>query len=98
MLQERNIFVERTSGRQTVQTRSSKLTGEELLSLFLSLSPQQRRLRFADTYRAAQLTGLTQRTIQMWIEFGSIGAVHVGRKYQIDLESLKSYLVSRAGE
>ncbi len=96
MLTERNIFVERTAGRET-PTPSSP-TSQELLNLFLSLTPQQRQLRFADTSRAAQITGLTQRTIQMWIEFGSIDAVHVGRKYQIDLESLRNYLVSRVGE
>lgn len=98
MLIERDIFVERMQRNLAVPAPQTEKTGEDLLNLFLSLPPKQRLHRFADTARAAEITGLTQRTIQMWIEFGSIRAVHVGRKYQIDLDSLKSYLLNRAEE
>ena len=59
------------------------------------MPPQQRDHRFVDTARAAEITGLTQRTIQMWIEFGLILAVNVGRKYKVDVNSLRAYLFSR---
>lgn len=76
-------------------TTGENISGEELLELYLTLPHKLRQQRFADTAHAAQITGLTQRTIQLWIEFGSIRAIPVGRKYKIDLESLKEYLRRR---
>lgn len=71
---------------------------DELLDLYLALPKKQRHQRFTDTAHAAEITGLTQRTIQLWIELGVIRAVHIGKKYQIDLASLKEYLKSRAAD
>jgi excisionase family DNA binding protein len=95
MLAEKKIFVGRTP-----HITSSSLTAEEsdshsLLDMYLTLPHKQREQRFADTASAAKITGLTQRTIQLWIEFGAIRAIPIGRKYKIDLESLKEYLKSR---
>jgi len=100
MLAEKKIFLGRTS-----HISSSMTTGEsdndsdndsnDLLDVYLTLPHKQREQRFADTASAARITGLTQRTIQLWIEFGAIRAIPIGRKYKIDLESLKAYLKSR---
>jgi excisionase family DNA binding protein len=94
MLAEKSIL-----GRRTPQMPSSIATEEsdsnELLNVYLTLPHKQREQRFADTASAARITGLTQRTIQLWIEFGAIRAIPIGRKYKIDLESLTAYLKSR---
>ena len=98
MLAEKKIFLGRTS-----HISSSLTTGEndidsdsdDLLDMYLNLPHKQREQRFADTASAARITGLTQRTIQLWIEFGAIRAIPIGRKYKIDHESLKAYLKSR---
>jgi excisionase family DNA binding protein len=73
-----------------VQTVSP--TDEELLDLYLSLPNDQREKRFADTRRAATMTGLSVRTIQFWIESGSVRAIVVGKKYRADLDSVREYL------
>jgi len=65
---------------------------EELLECYLGLDDQRRSRRFADTARVADFVGLSQRTIQLWIEAGLIRAVRIGRKYQVDLESVKDHL------
>ena len=72
--------------------KTAELTDEELLELFLSLPNKQREQRFADTRRTADLTGLSVRTIQLWIETGAIRAIVVGKKYRADLDSLREHL------
>jgi excisionase family DNA binding protein len=67
---------------------------EDLLDLYLSLPAKLRIERFADTAHAAQVVGLSVRTIQLWIETGSVRAITVGKKYQVDLESLREHLRS----
>lgn len=78
------------------QVAAETLPGEDLLSLYLSLPEEKRKQKFAGTSEAARLVGLSQRTIQMWIEVGFVAAVKIGRKYQVSLDSLKAYLLSRA--
>jgi excisionase family DNA binding protein len=96
MLAEKRIFVGRTP-KMTSSPMPTEYEGDgnDLLNIFLGLPVKQREQRFADTASAAKITGLTQRTIQLWIEFGVIRAIPIGRKYQIDLESLIAYLKSR---
>jgi excisionase family DNA binding protein len=65
---------------------------DKLLHCYLTLNPEKRLERFADTSRAAEITGLSRRTIQFWIEVGQIHAVRLGKKYQVDLHSLYDYL------
>jgi excisionase family DNA binding protein len=72
------------------------MSEEQLLDLYLSLTAESRKQRFADTGRAAEITGLARRTVQMWAELGSVRAVQIGGRYQIDLDSLRSYLRNRA--
>ena len=68
------------------------MTEEELLEYYLGLDEPLRTRQFADTARVANFIGLSQRTIQLWIETGLIRAVRIGRKYQVDLESVKAHL------
>jgi excisionase family DNA binding protein len=67
----------------------------ELLELYLRLQANDRAARFADTARAAELVGLSRRTIQSWIDAGVIRAIPVGKKYQVCLESLRACLRQR---
>lgn len=64
----------------------------DLLDLFLDLGREERRLQFADTAQTAELVGVSRRTIQQWIDAGLIRAVAVGHKYQVQLDSVRSYL------
>lgn len=68
----------------------------KLLDDYLELPPGERRHRFAETSRAARLAGVSQRTIQLWIESRLIEAVRIGHRYQVDLDSLKDYLRENA--
>jgi excisionase family DNA binding protein len=70
----------------------ANLTDEELLNLYLSLSPAFREEAFISTAHAAEITGVSMRTIQLWIESGDVRAIVIGRKYRIILESLKAHL------
>lgn len=81
--------------RKTSLTTPVNLTDEELLELYLSLPKEQREKRFIDTAQAAEITGLSVRTMQSWIESGVVRAVHIGKKYQVDLDSLREYLKDR---
>jgi len=96
MLAEKNVLARRpVQMSPTMMTKANDGDVSDLLEIYLTLPHKQREQRFADTASAAKITGLTQRTIQLWIEFGSIRAIPIGRKYKIDLESLIAYLKSR---
>ncbi len=96
MLAEKNIVIARTSPPKTgAQVPDEFFDNKDLLEIYLTLPHKQREQRFVDTSSAAEITGLTQRTIQLWIEFGVIRAIPIGRKYKIDTESLIAYLKSR---
>jgi len=71
------------------------LTDPELLTLYLSLAPAARERTFVRTVRAAEMTGVSMRTIQLWIEIGSVRAIVVGGKYRIVVDSLKAHLESQ---
>jgi len=72
--------------------RIGELTDAELLSLYLSLSPAPRRKIFLSTAQAAAVTGVSMRTIQLWIECGTVRAIVIGRKYKVIFESLREHL------
>ena len=65
-------------------TTSSALTSDstdgELLSLYLSSPPAHREKTFITTAQAAEMTGVSMRTIQLWIESGAVRAIVIGRK------------------
>jgi excisionase family DNA binding protein len=69
-----------------------ELQDAELLSLYLSLPPAPRERAFISTAQAAEVTGVSMRTIQLWIESGAVRAIFIGRKYRIVLESLRGHL------
>jgi excisionase family DNA binding protein len=75
--------------------RVTSLKDAELLNLYLALSPAPREKIFIDTAQAARITGVSMRTIQLWIESGAVRAIAVGRKYRIVLESLRAHLESQ---
>jgi len=83
--------------QEKVFTEEAMSTNEHLLSLYLDLAPDARKAAFADTAKAARLVGVSQRTIQLWIQEKRIRAIRIGRRFQVDLESLKRYL-NHSGE
>jgi excisionase family DNA binding protein len=68
---------------------------EDLLEQYLSLPDDQREQKFPTTERAAELTGMSRRTIQYWVEIKDIEAIFVGKICRIRLDSLMTYLKSR---
>lgn len=68
----------------------------DLLAYYLSLLPAKRNELFLDTASAAERVGVSQRTIQAWIDAGFINAVPVGRKFRVFVESLLNYVRTRA--
>jgi excisionase family DNA binding protein len=78
---------------RAISERSSDLTdSERLLQLYLTLPERKRHEEFAGTAEVAEITCLSQRTIQLWIEIGAIQAISIGKKYQVYLSSLREYL------
>lgn len=73
----------------------ASLTDTELLNLYLSLPPGSREKAFINTAQAAEITGLSMRTIQLWIESGAVRAIAIGRKYKVVLDSLRAHLESQ---
>jgi excisionase family DNA binding protein len=70
----------------------ARLSDTQLLDLYLSLPPAVRENVFVNTAQAARVTGVSMRTIQLWIESGAVRAIAIGRKYQVVLESLRAHL------
>lgn len=70
----------------------AQLEDAELLSLYLSLPQASREKVFISTVQASEITGVSMRTIQLWIESGAVRAITIGSKYRIVFESLKAYL------
>ena len=64
----------------------------ELLETYLKMSPSERDDRFVRTGVAAQLVGVSRRTIQAWVQYGHIEAIKIGHHYRVDLLSLQEYL------
>ena len=68
----------------------------DLLAYYLSLLPSKRNELFLDTASAAERVGVSQRTIQSWIDAGFIQAVPIGRKFRVYVESLLRHVRTRA--
>jgi hypothetical protein len=68
---------------------------EELLKQYLSLPEDQREQKFPTTKRAAQLIGMSRRTIQYWIEIEDVEAIFIGKICRVRLDSLVTYLNGR---
>jgi excisionase family DNA binding protein len=65
---------------------------DALVRLFLRLSPRERVAKFTTTSHAAELVGVSRRTIQLWVELGWLDAVRVGRRYQVSVASLEGHV------
>ena len=70
----------------------SEYVKEDLLSLYFEMLEEERHRQFADTAHTAEMFGISQRTIQHWIECGWIQSVNIGKKHQVYLNSVKEYL------
>ena len=77
------------------QAQSQPLSYAELLTLYLAATVKQREAQFADTARAAEIAGLSRRTIQLWIDIGVLQALRIGKNYRVSLDSLRTYLESQ---
>jgi excisionase family DNA binding protein len=66
----------------------------ELLNLFLSSNPEERKALLDSTAGASERFGRSQRTLQLWIEHGYVLAIRIGRNYQIYLPDVEQYLHS----
>jgi excisionase family DNA binding protein len=68
-------------------------SGQELIEAYLSLRAEERSESFPNTARAAEIIGVSQRTIQFWIEIGRLNAIRVGKKYRIPVAALKALVL-----
>lgn len=68
------------------------MTDEELLDLFLRMPIRIRDQQFIDTAKAAEIAGVTQRTIQIWIECRLIRAIRIRKRYRVNRDTLIDYL------
>jgi hypothetical protein len=79
--------------RAAAQAQSPAFTISALLDLYLTTPSQQREEQFVSTARAAEIAGLSQRTIQFWIDCGApLSAILIGKNYQVSRDSLREYL------
>ncbi len=76
---------------------STQDSERELINIWLSTSREERKQKFAGTARAAEIAGVSQRTVQFWIDSGYLASLRIGKKYQIYLPSLIEHLFPRAG-
>jgi hypothetical protein len=85
--------IEKQAAQKKRSQPSMKSTNESfMLHTFLALSSHDRARLFATTAVMSRKTGLSQRTLQSWIEVGLIVAIRIGRNYQIYIPSVQSYL------
>jgi excisionase family DNA binding protein len=68
---------------------------EALLEQWFLLPNKERIKQFLDTNHAAQQMAVSQRTIRLWIEFGNIQAIRVGKKYHVHTSSLMEFISKR---
>lgn len=69
---------------------------EKLLTLWFYCPASERDKQFMDTRAAAELVGVSQRTIRFWIESGCVQAVRIAEKYHIHRKLLESWILTRA--
>jgi|WetSurMetagenome_2_1015567.scaffolds.fasta_scaffold400216_1 excisionase family DNA binding protein len=72
--------------------RSHPKNEHELLNIYLSVTPEERQHLFVSTSTAASKLGISQRTVELWIEHGNLLAIRAGRNYQIYLPDVHRYV------
>lgn len=80
----------------TSQVENPDSTDDQLLDSYLAMPRKLRERHFVDTATGAEMTGLSQRTIELWIETGSVRAVLVANRYHVTVSSLRHYVKRRA--
>jgi excisionase family DNA binding protein len=78
--------------RAAARAQSPPFTVSALLDLYLATPNKQRDEQFVSTARAAEIAGLSQRTIQFWIDSGALSAIRIGKNYRVNRDSLRGYL------
>ena len=74
-------------GRNLGGEEISDFVDHELLEQYLELSAENRDQKFPNTAYAANMVGLSRRTIQFWVETGAVRAVFIGGKYRVSIDS-----------
>jgi hypothetical protein len=74
----------------------SNSTDEQLIDQYLAMPKKTRDHQFVGAGAAAEIANVSRRSIELWIGSRAIRAILVGRKYQVSLPSLISYLKSRS--
>ena len=64
----------------------------ELLDIYMSLRGKERDEKFITAEQAAEITGLTSRTIRKWINEGKIESLLFGDKHHIWMDSLRGHM------
>jgi hypothetical protein len=64
----------------------------DLLDLWFSMSPDERNQEFADTARAAEMAGVSRRTLLDWINAGHLLSLQIGKRHHVFLRSLKAHV------
>jgi hypothetical protein len=59
---------------------TTKDSERELVNIWLSMSREERKQKFAGTARAAEMAGVSQRTVQFWIDAGYLMSLRIGKK------------------
>ncbi len=78
--------------RAAAQTQSTAFTGIALLQLYLATPRRQRGEQFVSTARAAEVAGVSRRTIQSWIDCGDLSAIRIGKRYKVSRDSFREFL------
>jgi excisionase family DNA binding protein len=78
--------------RAAAQAQSPAFTVSALLDRYLVTPNKQRDEQFLSTADAAEIAGISQRTIQFWIDSGALSAIRIGKNYRVSRDSLREYL------
>ncbi|NOT62915.1 MAG: helix-turn-helix domain-containing protein [Acidobacteria bacterium] len=78
------------------QPTTTNAPHEELIHYYLRLPVPERHQQFANTSRAAAIAGCSQRTVQRWVEEGSVRAVYVVGRQMILIASLHEFIEGEA--
>jgi excisionase family DNA binding protein len=78
--------------RAAVQAQSTALALSELLDLYLATPQKHREELFVSTARAAEVAGVSRRTIQSWIDCGDLSAIRIRKCYKVSRDSFREFL------
>jgi excisionase family DNA binding protein len=79
-------------GSNQAERSESDPTQEDLLEVFLNLPVDERSRRFLSVKDAAEMIGISSRTVRDWFYQAHLDGVYLRRVIRIDVRSLKKYL------